>query len=153
MRILISLTHLVYGYALPSSQMPFYLLKARSWRFGVQSVPSLNFGGSLVPHVQRQDVNPTVEDFPRFMSGNFPACNFCATINSFSNQFSFPTSNNYTVLEFIHWTCHSLSLPCTSTNTKNLSEDLLFKPVSFLEPSQFSFQNLLIFLQNFLENG
>ena len=60
-----------------------------------QSAPNLircvrlNVGGSCVPHVRQQDVNPTVEDSPGYTSRSFPACNFYTTINSLSNQFLF----------------------------------------------------------------
>ena len=48
------------------------MLKARSWRFGIYSVPSLDFGGTFVPYFQRQDVNPTVEDFLDLWAGILP---------------------------------------------------------------------------------
>ena len=47
----------------PNSQISFYLLKARSCHFSVQSAPSLNSDRTFVPHVQRCDANLTVEDF------------------------------------------------------------------------------------------
>ena len=70
-------------------KMPFYLPKARLKRFGIQSVPSFNFGDSLIPYVQQQDVNPTTKDFSWYTSGKSPACSFRATINSLSNQLFF----------------------------------------------------------------
>ena len=56
----------------PNSQMPFYLLKARSWRFSVRSAPSLNSDRTFVPYVQRHDANLTMEDFLRLRAGIFP---------------------------------------------------------------------------------
>ena len=90
-RILISLSHPLYDLVLFSRvpRTPFYIPKARLWRFIVQSVPSINFGNSLVPHVQRQDGNLMVEDFSWYTSGKSAACNFRAVINSHLNQFFF----------------------------------------------------------------
>ena len=56
----------------PNSQIPFYLLKACSWRFSVQSAPSLNSSSSFVPHVQWHDANLMVEDFLGLRVGIFP---------------------------------------------------------------------------------
>ena len=110
-RILISSSYSPYDLVSLSRvpRTPFYLPKARLWCFSAQSTPTFNFGNFLVPHVQRQDGNPTVEEFPWYPSGKSPTCNFRATINSFSNQ-SFFTFNSYKILELIHWTCLSFSL-------------------------------------------
>ena len=56
----------------PNSEMPFYLLKARSWRFGVQSAPSLNSDGIFVPHVQRHDANLMMGNFLGLRARIFP---------------------------------------------------------------------------------
>ena len=142
MKILISSSHPPCD-LVSFSQVPrthFYLPKARLWCFSAQSVPSFNFGDSLVPHVQRHDGNLTVVDFSWNTSRKSPACNFCAIINSLSNQFFCyfqqlhdPRAHTLNLSLF-------LSLPRASTNTKILSKDLFFKPVSFLELLQFSFQ-------------
>ena len=138
---------------IPSSNLPYdlvslgqiatirvCLLVTHPWLFSAQSVPSFNFGNSFVPHVQRQDGNLTVVDFSWNTSGKSPACNFRAIINSLSNQFFCyfqqlhdPRAHTLNLSLF-------LSLPRASTNTKTLPEDLFFKPVSFLELLQFSFQ-------------
>ena len=101
-----------------------YSPKARPWRFSDQSVLLFNFGNSLVPHVQRLDGNQTVGKLSWNTSGKSPAHNFCATINTLSNQFLF-SFNIHIILDPVHWTCLflSLSLSCASTNTKILSED------------------------------
>ena len=126
MRILISSSHPPYDLVSFSwvPRMPFYLLKACLWRFSAQSVPLFNFGDSLIPHVQQQDGNLTVEGFSWYTSGKSPACNFHAAINNLSNKFFF-TFNSYMILELIHWICLSLSLSLShaSTNTKTLSDD------------------------------
>ena len=65
------------------------------------------------------------------------------------------------ILELIYWICLSLSLslPRAPTNTKTLSEDLFFEPVSFLELLQFPWTPSVfiptceIFFKDFLENG
>ena len=114
-------------------KMPFYLPKARLQRFGIQSVPSFNFSHSLIPYIQQQDVNPTAADFSWYTSGKSPACSFRATINSLSNQFFFYFQQLHDPRAHTLNLSLSLSLPRASTNTKTLSEDLIFKPVSFLE--------------------
>ena len=103
-------------------------------------MPSFNFGVSLVPHVQRQDVNPTAKDFAWYTSGKFPARSFRATINNLSNQFLLYFQQLHDPKAHILNLSLSLTLPHASTNTKTLSEDLLFKPISFLELLLFSIQ-------------
>ena len=73
------------------------------------------------------------EDFSWYTSEKFPACSFHATINSLSNQFIFYFQQLHDPKAHTLNLSLSLSLSRASTNTKNLSEDLLFKPVSFLE--------------------
>ena len=87
----------------------FYLPKACPWCFSDQNVSLFNFGDSLVPHIQRQDGNLTVDGFSWYTSGKSPARNFRAIINKLSNQF-FSTFNSYIILEPVHWICLSLSL-------------------------------------------
>ena len=75
------------------------------------------------------------EDFPWYTNGKFTARSFCATINNLSNQFLLYFQQLHDPRDHILnlSLSLSLSLPCASTNTKTLSEDLLFKPISFLE--------------------
>ena len=68
-----------------------------------------------------------------FICGKFLACSFHAIINNLLNQSLFyfqqlPDPRAHTMNLSV-----SLSLPRASTDTKTLSEDLLFKLVSFLE--------------------
>ena len=125
-RILISSSYSPYDLVSFSwvPKIRFYLPKARPWRFSAQSMPLFNFGDSLVPHVQHQDGNLTVDGFSWYTSGKSPARNFRAIINKLSNQFFF-TFNSCIILEPVHWTCLSLSLSLSreSTNTKTLSDD------------------------------
>ena len=85
---------------IPSSDLPYdlillgqiattrvCLLMTHPWLFGAQGVPSFNFGNSFVSHVQRLDENPTAVELSGNLSERIPAPNFCATINSLSNQF------------------------------------------------------------------
>ena len=127
-RILISSSYSPYDLVSFSwvPKIRFYLPKARLWRFSVQSMPLFNFGDTLVPHVQRQDENLTVDRFSWYTSGKSPAHNLRAIINKLSNQFFF-TFNSYIILELVHWIYLSLSLSLSlsraSTNTKTLFED------------------------------
>ena len=134
-------------------RMPFCLPKAHLWHFSAQSVPTFNFSNSLVPHVQWQDGNPTVEEFPRYMSGKFPACSFHATINRLSNQ-SFFTFNSYMILELIHWTCLSLSLipPCVY-KYKNSVRGPPFQTCKFPWTPLVFIPTCEIFFTDLLENG
>ena len=126
MRILISSSYSPYDLVSFSwvPKIRFYLPKARPWRFSAQSVPLFNFGDSLVPHVQRQDGNLTMDGFSWYTSGKSLVRNFRAIINMLSNKFFF-TFNSCIILELVHWTCLSLSLSLShaSTNTKTLSDD------------------------------
>ena len=63
------------------------LLMTHPWLFSAQGMPSFNFGNSFVAHVQWLDYNPTAVELSGNLSGRIPAHNFCATINSLSNQF------------------------------------------------------------------
>ena len=132
--------------------MPFYLVKARLRHFDIQSVPSFNFGDSLVPHIQRQDVNPTVEDFSSYTNGNFPACSFRATINNFSNQFLFyfqqlhdPRAHTLNLSLF-------LSSPCVH-KYKNFARGPPFQTYKFPWTPLVFVPTCEIFFRNFLENG
>ena len=157
MRILISSSHPPYD-LVSSSQVPrtsFYLPKARLWRFSAQSTPSFNFGDSLVPHVQRQDGNLTVEEFSWYTSGKSPIRNFHATINNLSNQFFFYLQQLYDSRAHILNLSLSLSLshspvrlqiqkPCPMTT---------FQTCKF-PWTHFSFYfDLRNFFKDFLENG
>ena len=79
----------------------FYLSKERFLCFSIQSVSLFNFGNSLVPHVQRQDENLTVDGFSWYTNRKSPAYNFHALINKLSNQ-SFFTFNSYIILELVN---------------------------------------------------
>ena len=79
----------------------FYLSKEHFLCFSIQSVSLFNFGNSLVPHVQQEDGNPTVDGFSWYTSGKSPARNFCVLINKLSNL-SFFTFNSYIILELVN---------------------------------------------------
>ena len=117
MRILISSSYSPYNLVLSSqiTTIRVYSPKACPWRFSDQSVPSFNFGNSLVSHLQWLDGNPTVGGLSWDTSGKTPAHNFCATINNLSNQFIF-TLNSCAILEPVHWTCFFLSLSHSSAH-------------------------------------
>ena len=85
------------------------------WRFSSQSVPSFNFGNSLVSHVQWLDKNLIVDKLSWNTSGRIPAHNFCITINNLSNRFLF-TLNDFAILEPVYWTCYFPSLSHSSTH-------------------------------------
>ena len=118
-------------------------------------MPLFNFGDSLVPYVQRQDENLTVDGFSWYTSGKSPAHNFRAIINKLSNKFFF-IFNNYIILELVHWIYLSLSLaltlPCIY-KYKNLVRGPLFKPISFPELISVFISTCEIFFKDFLENG
>ena len=88
-RILILLSDLPYDLVLLGqiATTRICLLVTHPWPFSAQGVPSFNFGNSFVSHVQRLDDNPTAVELSGNLSGQIPAPNFCATINSLSNQF------------------------------------------------------------------
>ena len=154
MRILISSSHPPYD-LVSSSQVPrtsFYLPKARLWRFSAQSTPSFNFGDSLVPHVQRQDGNLTVEEFSWYTSGKSPAGNFRATINNLSNQFFF-TFNSYMILKLIHWTCLSLFHSLMRLQIQKLCPRTTFQTCKFPWTPSVFIPTCEIFFKDFLENG
>ena len=89
MRILILSSDLPYDLVLLGqiATTRVCLLVTHPWLFSAQGVPSFNFGNSFVSHVQRLDDNPTAVELSGNLSGWIPAPNFCATINSLSNQF------------------------------------------------------------------
>ena len=150
MRILISLSYSPYDLVSFSwvPKIHFYLPKARLWRFSVQSMPLFNFGDTLVPHVQRQDENLTVDGFSWYTSEKSPAHNLRAIINKLSNQFFF-IFNSYIILEHVHWIYLSLSLSLTLLciyKYKNLVRWPFLKLVSLLELSS----TFILILRNFL---
>ena len=130
---------------------PFYLLKAHLWCLSAQSASSFNFGDSLVPHVQWQDGNLTVEGSSWYTSGKFPACNFRATINNLSNQFFF-TFNSYVIPELIHWICLSLSHSPVHLQIQKLCSMTTFQTCKFPWTLLVFFLTCEVFITNFLEN-
>ena len=148
MRILISLSYSTYDLVsfgwIPKIRV--YLPKARPWCFSAQSVPLFNFGNSLVPHVQQQDRNLTMDGFSWNTSKKTPARNFRAAINKLSNQFLF-TFNSRIILEPVHWTCLSLSLTLLCIyKYKNLVGEPFLKPISLPELSSAFISTLWNFL-------
>ena len=74
---------MIWFYWVKSQQHVFVFL----WLIPDSSVLTFNFGNSFVSHVQQLDDNPTAVELSGNLSGRIPAPNFCATINSLSNQF------------------------------------------------------------------